>query len=401
MRPFRKLISIEEALEIARKAIEPVTGVEVIPVAKANGRVVAKDVQSRVDVPPFDRAAMDGYAVRAEDTFGAGRTKPLSLDIEGVIYAGRSRGGEVESGRCFAIATGAVMPGGADAVVMVENTEKVGDRILVMKPVYPGENVSKQGEDIGMGEVVLSAGEVINPARIGSLSAVGLKDVPVYVRPRITVVPTGEEIAEPGQELEPGQIYNVNAYTLAPLIEDNGCDAVVVPVVEDTMEAIEGALEMSLGSEVIVFTGGSSVGERDLMFDLIDKHGEVLFHGIMVKPGKPTILGKVEDSMILGMPGYPTSCLSNGYLILEPMLRELARLPARQRERIELTSGQRIVSTIGRHQFFPVKVKGETAVPAFKESGAITSMSEADGYIEIPADVDLVEKGEVVLVTLF
>jgi molybdenum cofactor synthesis domain-containing protein len=293
------------------------------------------------------------------------------------------------------------MPGGADAVVMVENTEKVEDRILVMKPVYPGENVSKQGEDIGMGEVVLSAGEVINPARIGSLSAVGLKDVQVYVRPRITVVPTGEEIAEPGQELEPGQIYNVNAYTLAPLIEDNGCDAVVVPVVEDTMEAIEGALEISLGSEVIVFTGGSSVGERDLMFDLIDKHGEVLFHGIMVKPGKPTILGKVEDSMILGMPGYPTSCLSNGYLILEPMLRELARLPARRRERIELTSGQRIVSTIGRHQFFPVKVQGETAVPAFKESGAITSMSEADGYIEIPADVDLVEKGEVVLVTLF
>jgi molybdenum cofactor synthesis domain-containing protein len=401
VRPFRKLISIEEALDMARSAIEPVTGVEVVRVAKANGRVVAKDVQSRVDVPPFDRAAMDGYAVRAEDTFGAGRAKPLSLDIAGVIYAGRSRGGEVESGRCFAIATGAVMPGGADAVVMVENTEKVGDRILVMKPVYPGENVSKQGEDIGMGEVVLSAGDVINPARIGSLSAVGLKDLAVYVRPRVTVVPTGEEIAEPGEELEPGQIYNVNAYTLAPLIEDNGCEAVVVPVVEDTMEAIEGALEMSLGSEMVVFTGGSSVGERDLMFDLIDKHGEVLFHGIMVKPGKPTILGKVEDSMILGMPGYPTSCLSNGYLILEPMLRELARLPARRRERIELTSGQRIVSTIGRHQFFPVKVKGEKAVPAFKESGAITSMSEADGYIEIPADVDLVEKGEVVLVTLF
>lgn len=401
MRPFRRLISLQEALSIACGAIEPVTDVEVAAVGDSCGRVLAKDIRSEIDVPPFDRAAMDGFAVRAEDTFGAKRASPVTLDITGAIYAGEDMGPRVEEDGCVTIATGAILPDGADAVVMVENTEGCNERVGIMKPVYPGENVSKRGEDIRKGDVVLRSGDILNPARVGALSAIGLKEIPVFVKPNVSVVPTGGEIAEPGEKLKTGQVYNVNVYTLSSLIKDSGCVPLIMGVVGDTLEAIDRALQASLGSEVIVFTGGSSVGERDLMLDLLEKRGEVLFHGIMVKPGKPTILGKVEDVLVIGMPGYPTSCLSNGYLLLEPMLRKLARLPLRERETIELVIDQRIVSTIGRHQFYPVKVRGDLAVPAFKESGAITSMSEADGYFEIPADVDLVEKGEIVRIKLF
>ncbi len=401
MRPFKKLITLDEALEIAERAVEPVAAFEAIHIRDAGWRVLAKDIRAKVDVPPFDRAAMDGYAVRAEDTFGSKRTAPAVLDKRGEIYAGEEVGHVVEKGSCVAIATGAVLPDGADAVVMVENTETEGDNVRVMKPVYPWENVSKRGEDIREGSVILRKEDFLNPGRIGALSAVGLDEIPVYARPRVCVVPTGEEIAEPGDELGAGRIYNVNSYTLAPLIRDNGCEPIVKPIIEDTLEALERTLEESLDSEIVIFSGGSSVGERDLIVDLIEKRGKILFHGIMVKPGKPTILGIVDKTLVLGMPGYPVSCLSNGYLILEPMLRKLARLPLRRRETVELTVDQRIVSTIGRHQFYPVKIRGDVACLAFKESGAITSMSEADGYIEIPADVDLVEKGEVVTVKLF
>jgi molybdenum cofactor synthesis domain-containing protein len=401
MRPFKKLISLGEALKIADRAVEPVEALEKVDIKNAGGRILAKDICAQVDVPPFHRAAMDGFAVKAEDTFGSKRTIPAVLNKRGEIFAGEEKGLLVEKGNCLAIATGAVLPDGADAVVMVENTEIDGEKVEIMKPVYPWENVSRRGEDIKEGNVILKEGDFLNPGRVGALSAVGLREVPVYIRPRISVVPTGEEITEPGDELNPGQIYNVNSYTLIPLIQNNGCMPITRSIINDTLEALESLIDETLDSEIVIFSGGSSVGERDLIVDLIDKRGKILFHGIMVKPGKPTILGKIEGTLVLGMPGYPTSCLSNGYLILEPMLRKLARLPLRRRETLELVVDQRIVSTIGRHQFYPVKVEGDIASLAFKESGAITSMSEADGYIEIPVDVDLVEKGEVVTVKLF
>jgi molybdenum cofactor synthesis domain-containing protein len=401
VRPFRKLIPIEEALEIGFAAVDPIDRVETVPVRDAAGRVVAREVRADVDVPPFDRAAMDGYAVCAEDTVGAGRMRPVTLDIRGAIYAGEGGGVEVGRGTCVVTATAAVLAPGADAVVMVENTEIDGDAVRIMKPVYPGENVSRRGEDIEKGSRVLEPGDVLNPARIGAVCAVGLREVPVFCRPRVAVIATGGEIAEPGEPLGPGQIYNVNSYTLVPLIQENGCEPVPLPVIEDTLDALESILDDALDTDLVVFTGGSSVGDRDRLVDLFERRGEILYHGIMVKPGKPTLLGKIDGTAVLGMPGYPTSCLSNGYLILEPMLRKMARLPTRERETVVRKLERRIVSTIGRHQFYPVRIRGDVASLAFKESGAITSMSAADGYIEIPADVDLVEKGEEVRVTLF
>jgi molybdenum cofactor synthesis domain-containing protein len=201
--------------------------------------------------------------------------------------------------------------------------------------------------------------------------------------------------------LKPGQIYDINRYTLASIIGAHGGLAVVHPTAPDRIEDLTAAVEATAREDLLVFSGGSSVGERDLIMDVLGRMGEVIFHGIAVKPGKPTVFGRIGRRPVLGMPGYPTSCLSNAYLLLVPMLRRMARLPEYRPHSVRLPLGRRVVSTTGRHQFFTVRIADGTAVPAFKASGDITSMSQADGYIEIPAQTDIVEAGEVVDVKLF
>ena len=226
-------------------------------------------------------------------------------------------------------------------------------------------------------------------------------DVEVYARPRIAILSTGNEIVEPGQPLGPGQIYDINRFTLTAITEAHGGIAVALPTAADTLDALSAAIDAALAEDVLVFSGGSSVGERDLILDVLLKRGEVLFHGVAVKPGKPTVFGQVGGKPVIGMPGYPTSCLSNGYMLLVPMLRRMARLPAHRAQTTRVPLARRIVSTTGRHQFYTVRIADGTAMPAFKASGDITSMAHADGYIEIPAHVDIVEAGEIVDVKLF
>jgi molybdopterin molybdotransferase len=309
----------------------------------------------------------------------------------------------VSAGECIEIATGAPLPDGADAVVMVEETERVAGSsdVRVFTPVYPRQHVGRRGADIAAGQPVLTAGDVLTPSRIGALAAVGVLDVEVYVRPRIAILSTGNEIVEPGQPLGPGQIYDINTFTLGSIIAAHGGVPVIQPTAQDTIEALSAAIDTARQEDVLVFSGGSSVGERDLILDVLLQRGEVLFHGVAVKPGKPTVFGHVRGTPVLGMPGYPTSCLSNGYMLLVPMLRQMARLPPHRAPTARVPLGRRIVSTTGRHQFYTVRVADGTAVPAFKASGDITSMAHADGYIEIPAHVDIVEAGEIVEVKLF
>jgi molybdenum cofactor synthesis domain-containing protein len=301
------------------------------------------------------------------------------------------------------IATGAPMPRGADAVVMVEETDKdeATGEVRVFTPVYPGQNVGRRGADIVAGQTVLHAGSVLNPSRVGALAALGISDVDVFARPRVAILSTGNEIVEPGRPLEPRQIYDINRFTLAAIIREHGGEPVPYATAPDTLDDLGAAVDECLSDDMLVFSGGSSVGERDLILDVLLAKGEVLFHGIAVKPGKPTVFGVVRGRPVLGMPGYPTSCLSNGYMLLVPALRRLARLPPHDPPTITLPLAQRIVSTTGRHQFYTVRIVNGEAVPAFKASGDITSMSRADGYIEIPAQTDIVEKGEKVEVRLF
>jgi len=402
MRPIRETIPLEAARELIDASIRPIERTERIRIDTASGRVVARPVEARADVPPFARAAMDGYAVRAADTFGASTQDPRVLSWVETVFTGQVPTRPVGARQCTEIATGAPVPDGSDAVVMVEETEKQPDQtVRIFSPVYPGQNVTKQGADIRAGQPVLHPGDVLNPSRIGAVAALGVIEVDVWAQPRVAILSTGNEVVDPGQPLPPGHIYDINKFTLGAILREHGAVPVPYPTAPDNVPDLERALDACLAEDVILFSGGSSVGERDLIFDVVERMGDVLFHGIAVKPGKPTLFGTINGKPVFGMPGYPTSCLSNAYMLLVAPLRKLARLPEWTPRIVRVPLGQRVVSTTGRHQFYTVRIVDGQAMPAFKASGDITSMSLADGYIEIPAQVDVVEKGESVDVRLF
>ncbi len=399
MEPFKLLVSQEKAEEIIQQNCKSIDRIETIKVNASVNRVLASDVMANRSVPPFDRSAMDGYAVIAEDTFGSDEEE-IFLELEGVIHAGEVAPGKVSQGRCLQIATGSPIPEGANAVVMVEYTEKRGEKIFVTRPVYPGANISRKGEDIVEGNLVLSAGSFLTPAKVGTIVALGLTDVEVFGKPRIAIIPTGKEIVSPGEPLAPGQIYDVNSYTLHALLSNHGAEPEIYPVTIDDVGPLKTTIEKTLNYDMIVFSGGSSVGEKDLLAGIISDLGEVLFHGVQIKPGKPTLFGIVDNTPIFGMPGYPTSCLSNAYVFLIPTIRKMARIPGVYARKVSAKIGKRIVSSSGRRQFLTVRVEDGVAHPVYKHSGAITSMANANGYVILPVNLDVIEEGETVEVTL-
>ena len=401
MRPIAETLLYDDAMRIVMSEAHPITRTERVPLIEADGRVVAADLLAAMDVPPFDRAAMDGYAVIAADTFGAGTHAPKTLLRVDRVFTGQVPARGVTAGQCVEIATGAPMPEGADAVVMVEETERDGDHVRVLTPVYPRQHVGRRGADIAAGSVVVAAGQVLNPARIGAIAATGSGDVQVFAQPTVAILSTGNEIAEPGQPLAPGQIYDINRFTIESIVRRHGGVATPLPIAADTIDDLSAAIDAALAHDVIVFSGGSSVGERDLILDVLRRRGTVHFHGIAVKPGKPTAFGAIGATPFFGLPGYPTSCLSNAYMMLVPFLRAVARLPPWSPRTVDVPLARKIVSTTGRHQFYTVKLVDGRAELAFKASGDITSMAHADGYIEIPAQTDVVEAGTIVTVKLF
>ncbi len=402
MRPFRSTIALDEAKALIEAAIRPIDRTERVPVGQSHGRVLAEDIVATADVPPFARAAMDGYAVRAEDTSGATRAHPRALKHVGIVFTGQVAERTVGPGECIEIATGAPIPGGADAVVMVEEPDGgVSGDVRLFSPVHPGQNIGPQGADIRRGQQVLQVGTLLTPSRVGAIAALGRADVQVYAQPRVAILSTGNELVEPGQKLGPGQIHEINRFTVGAVVSEHGGVPVLHRTAIDTVDDLSRAVDDCLQDDLLVFSGGSSVGERDLILDVLTARGELLFHGVALKPGKPTAFGRVGGKLFFGMPGYPTSCLSNAYILLVPALRRVARLPPHASRSVTLPLSRRIASAPGRHQIYTVKIVDGTAVPAFKASGDITSMSQADGYIEIPAATDAVEAGEMVDVKLF
>jgi molybdenum cofactor synthesis domain-containing protein len=241
----------------------------------------------------------------------------------------------------------------------------------------------------------------LNPGRLGAVAAIGRQDIAVYAKPRVAILSTGNEVVEPGVPLGAGQIYDVNRFTLTSIVEAHGGVADPRPPAEDSVDTLAAALDACASADMIVFSGGSSVGDRDLIVDVIARKGEMIFHGIAVKPGKPTGFAKVRGAAFFAMPGNPTSCLSNAYVLIVPFLRAVARLPRLVEKTVRVPLGRRIVSQAGRLQFYTVKIENGVAMPAFKGSGEITSLSQADGYIQIPPDQSAVEAGDDVEVTLF
>jgi molybdenum cofactor synthesis domain-containing protein len=400
MKPFTELTDRENAVKLIMQNIEPISRVEAVPLGEAAGRVLAADVVAGFDVPPFDRAAMDGYAVKAKDTRRTAKDSPIRLKLIGAQHTGEPYGGEVGDGEALEIATGSPIPRGSDAVVMVEYTALEGDMVTVYREVKPGRNIAPAGEDMKAGDHVLSLGAALSPGMVGALAALGYVEVQVYEKPRVAIYSSGPEIAPQGVPLRPGQIYDINSYTLAAVIEANGGVPVKRGIALDDAESIEDAVMDAARHDMGVFSGGSSVGSKDLFGEVMERLGTVYFHGVSVKPGKPTLFGTVDGTPIFGMPGYPTSCLNNSYVFLAPAIRLAARLPPREARVLRLPMGHRLESRSDREQFITVRVEDGKAHRVYKQSGDITSMTHADGYILLPMSVSVVEEGETVEVTL-
>lgn len=400
MTPFKLLTSYEKALTIIQETLRPIKRVETVTIEKAHDRLLTKNLLADISVPPFRRAAMDGYAVKAKETFHASTSEPKRLKLVDVIHAGGCTNRVLKSKECIQVATGSPLPKNADAVVMVEYTSFEGGVVNILHPVYPGSNISPKGEDIEKGTTVLMKGDLLIPAKIGVLAALGYTHIEVYAKPKVIVISTGSEIRSVGSELESGQIYDVNSYTISAILKENGAIPIHHSPVKDNNEELKSVIANSLNYEMIVLSGGSSVGERDLLSNVVEEMGEILFHGVQVKPGKPTLFGVIDETPVFGMPGYPTSCLSNSYHFLKPAVRLIARLPPHEMRREKARLSQRIVSTSGRLQFLTVNVSDGVAHPVFKTSGAITSMSNANGYLVLPVNLDVIEEGQEVTVYL-
>jgi molybdopterin molybdotransferase len=402
MRPdlFPNPIPFEEARRRVLAAALPISRTVRIALHEAVGRVCAQDVVSHIDVPPFDRAAMDGYAVRAADVSHATPTAPVSLTCVDHVFTGQPSGRTLRSGECAEIATGAPVPDGADAVVMVERTSREGDVVLVRENVAAGRNIGRRGADIAAGSVPLRAGDVVTPARAGAVAATGQTTLDVFDRPRVAVLSTGSEVTAPGEPLAPGHVYDVNSITLSAIAEQHGADVTRLDNVDDDLDTLVDVLRYAATHDVIVTSGGSSVGGRDFLTDAMARCGTVEFHGIAIKPGKPTLFGHIGTTPIFGMPGNPTSCLSNACILLIPFLRRVARLPDWQPVKLTRPLARAIAALPDRHQFYAVRLVNDVVEPAFKSSGDITSLASADGYIEVPAGSKGLEAGEAVTVTL-
>lgn len=399
---FKQLWPFSEARACVLREALRVTRRERVTLEQADGRVVARDLIAPINVPPFDRASMDGYAIVATDVVRASSDSPVPLTCVGRVLTGDHTALSVTPGHCVEIATGAPLPHGATAVVMVEATSRLGDSVHVKAAIAAGQNIGRAGADLSAGCVALRIGDVITPARAGVLAAIGETGVDVFARPIVAILSTGNEIVAPGRNLEPGQLYDVNRYTVSSVVRRNGGVARPLPLAADDLTTLTQAVrEAAVGSDVLVISGGSSVGAHDLTTDVLSALGQIYFHGIAVKPGKPTLFGRIGSTLVLGMPGYPTSCLSNAYMLLLPMLRSVAGLPPWRPETVVAPLARAITSAVGRHQFYTVRIENGQAVPAFKSSGDITSLAAADGYIEIAADCDGLPVGAPVLVTRF
>lgn len=401
MRPFTGTISFDEALRQVTAAARRVTRTEHADLSDLDGRVLAADIVANQDVPAFDRAAMDGYAVVAADTAGASAESPVRLRRLGRVFTGETAEWPIASGTCIEVATGAPLPAGADAVVMVEHTSADAGHVLIHRPATVRQHVGPRGSDIRTGELVLRAGTVLTPARVGAIAALGHTQADVIAKPLVAILCTGDEVVSPGAPLGPGQVYNVNRYTLEALVRRHGGEPVIVPTTGDTLEALETSVALARGCDLIVSSGGSSVGDRDLVIDILRAHGDVVFHGVAIKPGKPTVFGRLGSALWLGLSGYPTSCLSNAHVLLVPLLRLTAGLPEWRPRTVTVPLARRISSAAGRLQFYSVRLEDGQAAPAFKASGDITSMAHADGYVVIPAEADHVDAGTTVTVYLY
>lgn len=403
---FRTLVSLDEARAIVRgMALE--RRVERLSLSDALGRVLAEDVLASRDVPPFTRSMMDGFAVRAADVVEADEESPVSLELVGSAEAGRPADMAVGPGEAVEVATGALLPAGANAVVKVEHTDPGTERVSVRRGVAPGENVMSAGDDLMLGDTVLPSGTSLGPAQIAVLAAAGEVQVAVWARPRVAFFSTGDEVRPVGETLGPGQIHDVNGAYLHAAVERAGGLPVPLGILHDDPDAIAEALEKAAGSCALLLTSGStSAGTGDVVYRIVAERGELLAHGVRIEPGKPTVLARLRGVPFVGLPGNPASAAVVFDTLVAPLIRAATgRDPHPPGQRIRATLTSEIRTAPGRRMLRMVGVVGRgeeaRAYPIEKGSGAITLLAQADGYVDVPEEVARLRAGERVEVVLF
>jgi len=402
---FLRLIPIGEAQKIIDANVPKFEGSEMVSLMDASSRILFEDLYAPIDLPPWDRALMDGYALVAEDTFGASEEVGIRFKVLGSLRAGDSRCFEVGGGEVVEIATGAPIPQGADAILMVEHTDRVSDEeVIAHRSVVPGENIQVRGADIRKDDLVFRKGERIHPREIGVFAALGLDQIKVVRKPKVAVISTGDELELPGKKLTPGKVFDANTYMITTKLLDLGADAIFKGRVRDKfdelIEAVSGAIEE--GFDIIILSGGTSAGKGDILYRVVENLGELLIHGVMIKPGKPFIFGICKGVCLFGLPGYPVSAMITFEKLIEPVIRDMTRIEPRDAGEIRARMGCRLHSAKGRYEFIPVKLdRGEDggeyiATPVFGGSGAIRTLIDLDGYIAVEEEVEIIDKDEYV-----
>ena len=405
---FLNLATAEEAEERFWEAVQPQPlGEELVMLEDAHGRILACDIVARHNVPYFDRSNFDGFALRAEDTFGAQETAPVLLTLNPEILAcGVVPQEDVAPGTATTISTGGVLPRGADGVVMIENTfplknaEPAENMIQVLKPIVPNAGVSLAGSDIGAGEVVLRIGELLGYRETGTLAALGEANVSVWRRPKVAVISTGDELIAPGEQMEMGKVYDSNSTVIAHAVEELGCEAVRFGIVPDDEAQLETVLRNALALDFVLLSGGTSKGEGDLNYRVFEKFRSpgVLVHGVSLKPGKPLCLAVLDGIPAAILPGFPTSSTFTFSKFIAPVLRKLAGLTPKRSAHVQANVPLRLNSDKGRTEFNLVHlVRNEDGFSAYstgKDSGSITGFARADGFMEIPRTTEMLEAGE-------
>lgn len=404
-----KVVSVEEARQVIRNEFSYELGCESVSLMEAVGRICYEDIKSKTNIPSFRRSTVDGFAVNSKDVFGASESMPSMMDLKGEILMGKTPPASISSsGECLYVPTGGMLPEGADSVVMIEYTDKLDEKtILVNSPVAPGDNVIQIGDDIRLEDTVINRGQKLRPYEIGVLAALGVRDVKVYRKLRIAIISTGDEIVDCYAEPQLGEIRDINTYLLSSQVSEDGSIPVCYGIIKDEFQLLKDTVDKALAEcDIVLISGGSSVGKKDQTLKVIDsyKDGGALVHGIAVKPGKPTLIGKAKGKVIFGLPGHPLAASIIYKILVKSFINNT-------NDYIEENYGASALMSInyhkakGREEYLPVSleyIEGKlTAKPIFGKSGLISVFSRAWGYIKIDKNLEGLRSGDIVTVYKF
>lgn len=397
------VVSLKEAIETVESCVLSYRSEsETVKLSEAVGRILSKDIFSGENIPAFDRSTVDGFAVKAADTYGSGESIPSQLRVVGEVLMGEKADISIGEGECVRISTGGMLPCGADSVVMVENTDcTFEDFCLVFKAVSPFENVTRKGDDLKEGQLVLKKGTLLSSKHTGVLASLGLGEIEVTKKIKVGIISTGDELINIEEKLNVGKIRDINSHILSALVSEFGCIGTEYGIVEDCFEEILKATEKaSEENDIVLISGGSSAGVKDMTVKVISKLGEVCFHGIALKPGKPTIFGKAKGKAVFGLPGHPAAAYYVTLLTVRSLIEKLYNTDFGNNT-LKCRITQNVSSNHGREEIISVKITDGKAEPVFSKSAFVSVLSECDGYIVIGRNSEGLKENEEVKVYLF